>query len=149
MALAPFPISSPTMDARFVILIPLLRLTIPLNMISNRERSLTLSNLTPETLLWSLEGAIWVGRVSLCTERGTSEGLILSILKTPWTEHSLRGMLHSVGFHSNNLMLPCSVTNIFVIGEGIKPWISLPKGKGTKLTISEERDVRRKRAAEQ
>ena len=39
------------------------------------------------------------------------------------------------------------VTNIFVIGEGTKPWISLPKGKGTKLTISEERDVRRKRAA--
>jgi len=41
------------------------------------------------------------------------------------------------------------VTNIFVIGEGGKPWISLPKGKGTKLTISEERDLRRKqRAAE-
>jgi small subunit ribosomal protein S4e len=41
------------------------------------------------------------------------------------------------------------VTNIFVIGEGTKPWISLPKGKGIKLTISEERDVRRKqRAAE-
>ncbi|KAF8824582.1 hypothetical protein HHX47_DHR8000229 [Lentinula edodes] len=30
-----------------------------------------------------------------------------------------------------------------------KPWIFLPKGKGTKLTISEERDLRRKRAAEQ
>ena len=42
------------------------------------------------------------------------------------------------------------VTNIFVIGEGTKPWISLPKGKGNKLTISEERDVkRRQRAAEQ
>jgi len=41
------------------------------------------------------------------------------------------------------------ITNIFVIGEGSKPWISLPKGKGTKLTISEERDLRRKRAAEQ
>ncbi|KAH8832937.1 NUC023 domain-containing protein [Flagelloscypha sp. PMI_526] len=40
------------------------------------------------------------------------------------------------------------ITNIFVLGEGIKPWISLPKGKGTKLTIAEERDVRRKRAAE-
>ncbi|KAG5722810.1 40S ribosomal protein S4 [Termitomyces sp. T112] len=39
------------------------------------------------------------------------------------------------------------VTNIFVIGEGTKPWISLPKGKGTKLTISEERDVRRKQKA--
>ncbi|KAF8623240.1 hypothetical protein AX15_006473 [Amanita polypyramis BW_CC] len=41
------------------------------------------------------------------------------------------------------------ITNIFVIGEGIKPWISLPKGKGIKLTISEERDLRRKRLAEQ
>jgi len=42
------------------------------------------------------------------------------------------------------------VTNIFVIGEGTKAWISLPKGKGTKLTISEERDLRRKqRAADQ
>jgi small subunit ribosomal protein S4e len=40
-------------------------------------------------------------------------------------------------------------TNIFVIGAGIKPWISLPKGKGTKLTIAEERDQRRRqRAAE-
>jgi len=36
------------------------------------------------------------------------------------------------------------VTNIFVVGEGTKPWISLPKGKGIKLTIAEERDHRRK-----
>ncbi|KAJ3916680.1 ribosomal family S4e-domain-containing protein [Lentinula edodes] len=36
------------------------------------------------------------------------------------------------------------ISNIFVIGEGSKPWLSLPKGKGTKLTISEERDLRRK-----
>jgi len=41
------------------------------------------------------------------------------------------------------------VTNIFVLGGGIKPWISLPKGKGVKLTISEERDQRRRRATEQ
>ncbi|EKM50675.1 uncharacterized protein PHACADRAFT_264068 [Phanerochaete carnosa HHB-10118-sp] len=42
------------------------------------------------------------------------------------------------------------ISNVFVIGEGIKPWISLPRGKGTKLTITEERDVRRRqRAAEQ
>lgn len=40
------------------------------------------------------------------------------------------------------------ITNVFVIGEGVKPWISLPKGKGIKLTIAEERDVKRKRAAE-
>ncbi|KAI6164691.1 ribosomal family S4e-domain-containing protein [Pisolithus thermaeus] len=41
------------------------------------------------------------------------------------------------------------ISNIFVIGEGTKPWVSLPRGKGIKLTISEERDLRRKRAAEQ
>lgn len=40
------------------------------------------------------------------------------------------------------------ISNIFVIGEGVKPWVSLPKGKGTKLTIAEERDQRRKRATE-
>jgi small subunit ribosomal protein S4e len=46
---------------------------------------------------------------------------------------------------SNDSQAPrCRVTNIFVIGEGTKPWISLPKGKGTKLTIAEERDLRRK-----
>jgi small subunit ribosomal protein S4e len=47
-------------------------------------------------------------------------------------------------------MIQCliRITNIFIIGEGSKPWVSLPKGKGTKLTIAEERDVRRKRAAE-
>jgi small subunit ribosomal protein S4e len=40
------------------------------------------------------------------------------------------------------------ITNIFVIGDSPKPWVTLPKGKGIKLTIAEERDVRRKRAAE-
>lgn len=33
-------------------------------------------------------------------------------------------------------------TNVFVIGSE-KPWVSLPKGKGVKLTIAEERDRRR------
>jgi hypothetical protein len=45
--------------------------------------------------------------------------------------------------------LAYSVTNIFVIGQGTKPWISLPKGKGVKLTISEERDQRRKAKAQE
>jgi len=35
------------------------------------------------------------------------------------------------------------LTNVFVIGHGDKPWISLPRGKGVKLTISEERDRKR------
>merc|ERR1712070_977416 len=32
--------------------------------------------------------------------------------------------------------------NIFVIGQGNKPWVSLPKGKGIKLSILEERNLR-------
>jgi small subunit ribosomal protein S4e len=32
--------------------------------------------------------------------------------------------------------------NCFVLGKGNKPYISLPKGKGIKLTIAEERDKR-------
>ncbi|ODV62517.1 40S ribosomal protein eS4 [Ascoidea rubescens DSM 1968] len=35
------------------------------------------------------------------------------------------------------------LTNVFIIGDAGKPWISLPKGKGIKLTIAEERDRRR------
>lgn len=40
-----------------------------------------------------------------------------------------------------------SISNVFVIGEGTKPWISLPKSKGVKLSISEERDARRRARA--
>jgi small subunit ribosomal protein S4e len=36
-------------------------------------------------------------------------------------------------------------SNVFVIGQE-KPWVSLPKGKGVKLSISEERDRRRAHA---
>jgi hypothetical protein len=32
--------------------------------------------------------------------------------------------------------------NVFVIGKGTKAYISLPKGKGVKLTVAEERDRR-------
>ena len=35
------------------------------------------------------------------------------------------------------------LNNVFVIGEQGKPYISLPKGKGIKLSIAEERDRRR------
>ncbi|KAL5009987.1 hypothetical protein ScPMuIL_012292 [Solemya velum] len=31
---------------------------------------------------------------------------------------------------------------VFIIGKGNKPWISLPKGKGVKLSIADERDRR-------
>jgi len=34
------------------------------------------------------------------------------------------------------------LSNVFVIGKGTKAWVSLPKGKGVKLSIAEERDRR-------
>jgi len=37
------------------------------------------------------------------------------------------------------------IGNVFVIGEGNKPMISLPKGKGIKLTIQEEKDKESKK----
>lgn len=36
------------------------------------------------------------------------------------------------------LLLPCRLQNVFVIGKGDKPLISLPKGKGVRLTILQE-----------
>lgn len=35
-----------------------------------------------------------------------------------------------------------SINNVFIIGKGTKPYISLPRGKGVKLSIAEERDKR-------
>lgn len=32
--------------------------------------------------------------------------------------------------------------NVFIIGKGAKAFVSLPRGKGVKLTIAEERDKR-------
>lgn len=37
--------------------------------------------------------------------------------------------------------------NVFVIGNDQRPWVSLPKGKGIKLSILEERDVREAKTA--
>ena len=36
------------------------------------------------------------------------------------------------------------LSNVFTIGQNNKAWISLPRGKGVKHTITEERDLRRK-----
>lgn len=39
------------------------------------------------------------------------------------------------------------LSNVFVIGEGNQPLVSLPKGKGIKLDIAEERDIKRAQVA--
>lgn len=38
--------------------------------------------------------------------------------------------------------------NVFCIGEGVKPWVSLPRAKGLKYTVQEEREMQLKAAAE-
>jgi len=42
----------------------------------------------------------------------------------------------------NGHVFATRMNNVFVIGKGTKTYISLPKGKGIKLTIAEERDKR-------
>lgn len=38
--------------------------------------------------------------------------------------------------------------NVFCIGEGVKPWVSLPRAKGIKYSVIEEREMQLKAAAE-
>jgi hypothetical protein len=71
--------------------------------------------------------------------------------KTPLTEHSLRSMCIQFVF----LTLTCScescslvsVTNIFVIGEGTKSWISLPKARVSN-TLFQRREMSREKEPE-
>lgn len=43
---------------------------------------------------------------------------------------------------ANGHVFATRLTNVFIIGKGAKAYISLPKGKGIKLTVAEERDKR-------
>lgn len=37
--------------------------------------------------------------------------------------------------------------NVFAVGKDARPWVSLPRGKGIKLSVLEQREAREKRAA--
>jgi small subunit ribosomal protein S4e len=50
---------------------------------------------------------------------------------------------------SNNHSFATRATNVFVIGEGKKPVISLLPARGIKLGLIEERDLRLKKSEEQ
>jgi hypothetical protein len=63
------------------------------------------------------------------------------------TELSLPGRSPHLTHHGHILIFRLS--NIFVIGEGAKAQVSLPKGKGVKLSIAEERDQRRRARAQE
>uniref|UniRef100_A0A1I7XF19 Small ribosomal subunit protein eS4 n=1 Tax=Heterorhabditis bacteriophora TaxID=37862 RepID=A0A1I7XF19_HETBA len=64
--------------------------------------------------------------VSLVTEKSFPELLMLSILKMQLDTPLPLG----------------NVSNVFVIGKGNKALVSLPSGKGIRLTVAEERDKR-------
>ena len=68
--------------------------------------------------------------------RVTSSHNIIAVL--PWEIMLLRSIYFSPFLFS----LRGSVENIFVIGDGKSPAISLPKGEGIKLSLIEERDAR-------
>ena len=40
------------------------------------------------------------------------------------------------------IVFVCRMGNVFVIGKGTKPWISLPKSRGIRVSIMEEREKR-------
>jgi hypothetical protein len=66
------------------------------------------------------------------------------------TEPSLPGELEGLFLRSARLAADSyRLSNIFVIGEGAKAQVSLPKGKGVKLSIAEERDQRRRARAQE
>jgi len=81
-----------------------------------------------------------VGQLALIT-RGANigrVGTVLSIDKHPGSFD----IIHIKDRKGN--VFATRIGNVFIIGEGVKPWVSLPRGKGVKLTVFEERDAQLK-----
>jgi small subunit ribosomal protein S4e len=79
-----------------------------------------------------------VGQLCMITAgRNTGRvGTIASIERHPGS-FDICHIKDSAG-HSFATRLP----NVFIIGKENRPWVSLPKGKGIKLSILEERSLR-------
>jgi len=76
--------------------------------------------------LCMITGGRNLGRVGLVTHRERHPGSFDIVLVKDSMGHSFA----------------TRVNNVFIIGKGNKPYVSLPRGKGVKLTIAEERDRR-------
>uniref|UniRef100_A0A8B9XRQ1 40S ribosomal protein S4 n=1 Tax=Bos mutus grunniens TaxID=30521 RepID=A0A8B9XRQ1_BOSMU len=76
--------------------------------------------------LCMVTGGASLGRIGVITSRERHPGSF--------------DMVHVKDANGNSFATRLS--DIFVIGKGNKPWISLPHGKGIRLTIAEERDKR-------
>lgn len=67
------------------------------------------------------------------------------MLKMLMATHSPLGKIKTFCFSfnkSNRLTCSFSLAYVFVIGKGQKSWVSLPAGKGLRLSVAEERDRR-------
>ena len=142
------PTLLPTMDELSDTPTPLSKLTTLLNLISSKTRLSTPSSLRLETSSWLPEDETWVDQVLSFTGRDIwvvsisfTSGMFLTELSLPG-----RSPLHLI---HHNPLLTHRLSNIFVIGEGAKAQVSLPKGKGVKLSIAEERDQRRRARAQE
>lgn len=78
-----------------------------------------------------------VGNMVMCTG-GANSGRVGSIVHREKHRGNVE-MVHLVDGAGNKFTT--RITNVFVIGKGNKPLISLPKGKGVKKTILEEQEV--------
>merc|ERR1711957_765440 len=69
----------------------------------------------------------------------------------PWCQRRPRGVIlnrekHPGSFEivhlkdKRGVVFATRSDNVFAIGEGVKPWISLPRGKGIKLSIQEAKE---------
>jgi len=77
----------------------------------------------------TISGGNNIGRVGVITHREKHPGSFEMVHVKDAAGHSFNTRLE----------------NVFVIGEGNKPWISLPKGNGIKLSIVEDRALRMQR----
>jgi len=82
-----------------------------------------------------------VGQLALIT-RGANIGRIGTIMSIDRHPGSF-DIVHIKDRKGN--VFATRIGNVFVIGEGSKPWISLPKGKGVKLTVFEDREAQLKK----
>jgi len=85
-----------------------------------------------------------VGQLAMIT-RGANIGRVGAIVSIEHHPGSF-DIVH-VRDRKNNVFAT-RLQNVFVIGESNKPFISLPKGKGVKLDILEERDLKEKKQPE-
>merc|ERR1719334_2746701 len=102
----------------------------------------------PEPYVWDQSFATDYTRLD--EEHNVLFANILAVSQNPSDDGALQTLKDNMKKHfdyvhvkdSNGHTFATRLTYVFIIGKGNKPYISLPKGKGLKLSIAEERDKR-------